>query len=109
MSMTSELQVLERLLNRGAFDGVAFALTCENGFEPHGRASETWETLWRLVLPDVPAHWWHMREGWKPCTGNAVPMQFRGRTPGDVVTAAVAFLRESGAKQQLAAAAREPK
>jgi hypothetical protein len=47
-------------------------------FEPHGRASETWEDVWVLTLPHVHPHWKGIST-WMRCGENAIgPMSFKG-------------------------------
>jgi hypothetical protein len=61
-----------------------------NDFEPHGCASETWETIYTLTLNTIPHHWlsttgWRLGE-----TSEAI--RFSGRTLSDVVDKAARFL-----------------
>jgi hypothetical protein len=43
---------LIRLLNiHGHMDAKLLNLTCNSEFEPHGKATETWEVVWRIELP----------------------------------------------------------
>jgi len=67
-------------------------VSCGVGFEPHGRASETWEIYWTLVLPQIPYHW-KSTNGWRRGSTKE-PISFKGRTFDDVVSKAKAFLRE---------------
>lgn len=98
----SRLQALDRLLNRGMYNGVSFTLTCRNEFEPHGRASETWETAWVLSIPDIPYHWRGADQVWREGTvGGVGCMTFSSRTADAVANKAILFLEESGAKQVL--------
>ncbi len=76
-------------------DGKEFIrISCQVGFEPHGRASETWEVVWFLTLPQIPHHWKSL-SGWRRGTTDA-PIQFKGRGPVEVIARATAFLNEWG-------------
>jgi len=62
-------------------------------FEPFGKASEDWEGVWGLVLPQQQAHW-HGADGkWHPCNPG-VQMRFKAETFDKVVAQAVAFLTD---------------
>ena len=67
-------------------------ITCGVGFEPHGRASETWELWWKLTLPQVPHHW-RSTTRWRVGTTEK-PIQFTGETFDQVVSQAIEFLTE---------------
>lgn len=67
-------------------------VVCGVDFEPHGRASETWEIVWKLTLPQIPLHW-KSTTGWRPGTADK-SMFFSGRTFNDVVQQAISFLKE---------------
>lgn len=61
-------------------------------FEPHGRASETFEFVWRLELGTIPFHWLSTT-GWQK--GNTdKPMSFEGRSATEVIAKAKAFCKE---------------
>lgn len=94
------LEELAKLLNRGSYDGTMFTLEARNAFEPHGRASETWEVDYIVTLPDVWQHWRDNKGRWIP-TKNFGPATFHGRTPDVALGLAIKFLQESGAKQRL--------
>ena len=90
-------QELEMLLGlHSTMDGSHIKISCTTEFEPHGRASETWEVVWFLELLNVPWRWKSTKEGWiepegvvgHPC------MNFKGRTLDDVLTKAINFLKE---------------
>lgn len=53
-------------------------IKCRCGFEPHGRASETWEMVWRVELPFVQSCW-RSTEGWR-ARKSGLSMKFCGRT-----------------------------
>lgn len=61
---------------------------CE--FEPHGRASETWEMIWYVELPFVQYHW-KSTAGWKPGTPG-LNMRFSGRTLYEAMMKLSSFL-----------------
>jgi len=67
-------------------------IKCGCDFEPHGRASETWELFWELELVGVIAHWRSLN-GWKKCTTDKY-MKFKGRTHTEVVNKAIMFIKE---------------
>jgi hypothetical protein len=68
-------------------------ISCGNEFEPHGRASETWELIWRLSLVKIPHHWYSTKDGWVPGTGK-LPMRFEGRSMSECLQKALMFLDE---------------
>jgi len=68
---------------------VDIKLCCE--FEPHGRASETWEWIWHLDLKHQSPHW-KSTDGYRKCTGNGVKQRFSGKTLDEVVKEANHFL-----------------
>jgi hypothetical protein len=93
------LKELSRLLHR-RFGWVSpryqdkdlIVLKCRCGFEPHGKASETWEIIWLLQLPYVRGYW-RTRDGWMPYDG---PAKFSGRTAEQVINAALFMVRDMG-------------
>lgn len=68
------------------------AIQCANEFEPHGRASETFEIIWRITLP-TPHHWKNNTGKWVRGK-TASPIEFKGRTLDSVIVQAEAFVRE---------------
>lgn len=95
---TSRMKNIIRKLGVGCpgpdWDGKTFVrIEGKVGFEPHGRASECWESYFVLTLPTIPAHT-HYLDGWKevPVKWGSRPMSFQGRTIEDVVAQANAFL-----------------
>jgi hypothetical protein len=74
-------------------------LECGQGFEPHGRASETWEVLWILRLPHI-RYYWKGTNGWQ-LSDMAFNMQFKGKTQEDAVNQALKFLDECPNPQEL--------
>lgn len=74
-------------------DGVDLVkIKCSYEFEPFGRASETWELMWRLDLPTVQAYWRSV-VGYRTCDEGLHP-HFTGHTLEEVVNEAVVFLKE---------------
>lgn len=71
-------------------DGPVVTLSLSNEFEPHGRASETWEPIWLLKLERVPFYW-KSTTGWRLGT-SGLPMYFKGRDGEAVVREAIDFL-----------------
>lgn len=71
-------------------DLVVFRCRCE--FEPHGKASGTWEILWCIELPFVQ-YCWRSTTGWRP--GKAgLSMKFESRTLYEAMTRLCTFLGE---------------
>ena len=59
-------------------------------FEPHGRASETWEDVWFLTLHTIPHHWMSTT-GWRLGT-TPDGICFSGRTEEEVRAMAIGFV-----------------
>lgn len=68
-------------------------LTLSYMFEPHGRASETWEDVCELTLETVQAYW-KSNQGWARVT-RELPMTFKGRTEEDVKRQAIEFIADA--------------
>jgi len=71
-----------------------YKITRSVGFEPNGRASETWEYTWYLELPWCYHHWDHLRDGWTK-GNNDHAMSFHASSLRMVIAFAVNFLREA--------------
>ena len=69
-------------------------ISCKVGFEPHGRASETWEIYRILTLPQIPQYV-KFTDGWKKLESCDLPMRFQGRTYDKVIQKAIIFLKET--------------
>jgi hypothetical protein len=69
-----------------------FRLSASVGFEPFGRASESWDVVWTLTLPLVRLHV-RMVDGWH-VSPHPVPMTFTGRDDGECISRALQFLRD---------------
>ena len=67
-------------------------IVCGCAFEPHGRASETWEIYWTLTLPHIPYHW-RSTTGWRKGENDRA-MWFQDRTFSSVVDQTIRFLKE---------------
>ena len=65
-------------------------IKCRCGFEPHGRASDTWEMIWRIELPYVQ-YYWKSTTGWRPGTPG-LNMKFKGRTLYEAMMKLSSFL-----------------
>ena len=63
------------------------------GFEPHGRASETFEEVWRIELPYVQAML-QSTQGWKPCVPG-VKASSSGRTLEEAAFRIMDFLHQA--------------
>ena len=62
-------------------------------FEPHGRASETWDDVWEVRLATVPC-FWKSTKGW--VRGNAdVAPYFKGRTEAEAKARAIVYLESA--------------
>jgi hypothetical protein len=68
------------------------SLTMSYEFEPHGRASETWDIIWRVNLPSVP-YYWKSTKGWQRGHEEMRGMWFRGETAQQALKEALAFVR----------------
>jgi len=91
MSNLIELQkLLESIIPN---DNQLFVITCSSEFEPHGRASETWEIIWRLSIPKIPHHWLNLNLLWVRGKTDK-PIEFTGRTIDEVVLQALNFVRD---------------
>lgn len=64
---------------------------CKCSFEPNGRASETWESYWVLILHTVKYHWWNTKEGWRLGISSD-SMNFKGESYWNVHGQALNFL-----------------
>ena len=62
-------------------------------FEPHGRASETWEQIWILSLFTIPLYY-QTKGDWVKDEKPGRHMYFRGRSAQIVIDKAKAFLQE---------------
>lgn len=94
-AIATNLKELQQMLaaRAGQENSVLFDLSCAYEFEPHGRASETWEIVWRLTIPSIPYHWQRNDGKWQRGTTDAA-MEFKARAIETVVCAAVNFMRE---------------
>jgi hypothetical protein len=63
---------------------------CFSEFEPHGRASETWDFVWEMEFPEIHHHWMSTT-GYRPGNKN-LSMVFRGKTFEEVYRRAKHFL-----------------
>lgn len=67
-------------------------IECKSEFEPHGRASETWEPIWYLRLLPFKHHS-RSTTGWRVGTVDN-PITFKGRTLDEALMRAIQFLKE---------------
>ena len=80
-------------LNNSNIVGEHLRFSCCAEFEPHSRATEDFEIIWKLELPKVQYHWMSTK-GW--VIGKAgLTMRFNGRTIDECVVQAVNFLKET--------------
>lgn len=92
MTKSKELESLLHLHMKGE-DKTFIKIECGTEFEPHGRASETWEVWWRLTLLGVPWYWLSTK-GWRKGTSNK-DMDFFDSDLDKVMDRAIKFLKES--------------
>ena len=91
MTKSRELESLLHLHMKGE-DKTFVKIECGTEFEPHGRASETWEVWWRLTL--IGVHWhWLSTKGWVKGTSDK-DMDFFGSSMENVMDRAIRFLKE---------------
>lgn len=70
-----------------------FVLKCRMEFEPHGRATETWEEVWYLYLPTHQYHWVNIHG--KLVRGKeGLTQSFKGKTDSDVIDEAILWLEK---------------
>lgn len=81
---------LASLIPRKA-DMTMLSIRLDYDFEPHGRASETWEDIWTVSIPEVRSHWMSTN-GWKAIRGTH-GMLFRGHTLHQAVCKAGEFMQ----------------
>jgi hypothetical protein len=99
-SEIDQIELLEKLIAKhGMIPGPTFhhkdrwVLYSAIEFEPHGRASETWEGIYKLYLPEFP-YYWKSTTGWREGEG-LKGMMFKGRTAMECFYRATTFLRET--------------
>lgn len=72
-------------------------VTCGIDFEPHGRASENWEVVWKIYLTQIHAHW-KMTDGpdgetrYGRCNEGVGCIKFQGRTLNEACIRAIPFM-----------------
>jgi hypothetical protein len=74
-------------------DKVYIRITLASMFEPHGRASESWDPVWNLTLVNMKSHWRTTENDWVECTSET-NMTFKGQRLGQCVAKALQFLEE---------------
>lgn len=91
--IVGKIREIEKLLKVNSMrEGVYLTIECDNQFEPHGRASETWELVYTVTLNRLPAYWLSTK-GWKKCTPKTPKqMVFKGRTIADCLEKAYKFV-----------------
>ena len=93
INLSDGLTELRRKLRHGGFengDVDVLTLKLSDEFEPHGRASEAWDDIWRLTLHGVPRCWPTSNGDWVECSSGE--QTFRGREPEDCVRQAIMFM-----------------
>lgn len=73
-------------------DGCHVLVEFKSGFEPNGRASETWEFYCVLTLPDHEQHWKNNKGQYVKCTTRA-PFSVKRRTLDECIASAIDFLK----------------
>lgn len=72
----------------------AFQLSCTYEFEPWGRASEDWDIVWTVKLPDIPFRYYdYVEKKWKRGM-QKLGMAFRGTSALEACLKANQFLTE---------------
>lgn len=90
--LVSALKVNQKLRSDFA-EHKALVIRLNVEFEPHGHASEDFEPVWYLELPEVQ-YQWKSTQGWKRGK-EGLTMRFRSQTFDGVVRQATMFLRET--------------
>jgi hypothetical protein len=91
--VVGKINEIEKLLKVNSMrEGVYLTIECDNQFEPHGKASETWELVYTVTLNRLSAYWlstigWRKSEPKTP-----MPMVFKGRTIADCLERAYKFV-----------------
>ena len=86
-------QAVAKLPRRGAMahsTNDVVTIRCGYDFEPHGRASETWEDAWSIMLHTVP-YYWRATDGWRVGMPSVV-VRFRGRTESEAKAKAIEYI-----------------
>jgi hypothetical protein len=98
-SEIDQIELLEKLIAKhGMIPGPIFhnkdrwVLYSAIEFEPHGRASETWEGTFNLYLPEFP-HYWKSTTGWRK--GISKGTGFKAETVRECFIQAITFLKET--------------
>ena len=95
-STTDVMKQIEDLLgvHQYGLDTVEFmTITASVEFEPHGRASETSEVIYRVRFPGIP-YMWKSINGWHKGSATAGGMIFSGRTLDATLRQAASALQE---------------
>lgn len=91
--MGSDLQAFKNDLTKALGgmrrDRELLYVKCDYLFEPHGKASETWEECWTIRLPNVRGYV-HGPNGWYAVKANG--MTFTGRSFPEALRFASAWL-----------------
>jgi len=99
MNNLNKLKDLVEIHNRD-MDRDIIQLNCKLEFEPHGRASETWEEVWYLELPQHQ-YYWENNEGELVMGKLGLHKTFKGRNEDDVVNKAIEWLKKYNDLEQI--------
>ena len=99
MSSLSKLIYLVQIHNRD-IDKDIISIRCKLEFEPHGRATETFEEVWYLELPQHQYYWFN-NEGELVRGKLGLHQTFKGRTEDDVLSKAIDWLKEYNKLEQV--------
>lgn len=88
--MEEILDLLRIQLGPGILDD-SIRIRCFSEFEPHGRASETWEEVWVIELPYCQ-YFWKSTIGFKKGK-EGLHASFKGKTFEEVEKRAIEFLK----------------
>lgn len=78
-------------------DIIIVTVSCE--FEPHGRASETWEIIYRLAIPRIHSYLL-MLDGWKMHENKEWYWECQGRTLENCIEKTVNLLTNANVERR---------
>ncbi len=92
--VTGKIKEIEKLLKVNSMTtGPYLTIECDNQFEPHGRASETWELVYRVTLNRITAYYLSTTTGWEKSKAKIPrPMVFKGVTIAQCLEKAYKFV-----------------
>lgn len=81
-------------------DAKLYRIECNSEFEPHGRASETWEIVYTVTLPDTE-FFYKLTDGYHKSDSKIIGPVFEHKTLVGALTAARDYLVLSSAKTEV--------